>query len=422
MTPQHEGAEAAPHATQPDLGFELPPATAISSRRLTVLAALVVLGLLAAFAVGYLPRRQARAALVEEVAGRSTTPKVAVVTPKLGASTRALELPGSVEPLQETVLYARASGFVRRWLVDLGDHVKEGQVLAEIDTPELDQELAQAKAQLAQAQAQLVQAQANQALAGANLARYRELAPSGVVSRADVDENEAKAKVGDANVLVAQANVAAQQANIRRLNQLQGFSKVTAPFAGVITQRTAEVGALVTAGNGQPLFKVAATNPARVFVQVPQDVAPSVRAGVAVQVKVREYPRRTFTGVISRASGELDRATRTLMTEVRVPNDDGALIPGMYAEAELSLPASHRVLEIPATALMNDATGPHVATVGSDGKVHLAPVVVERDDGPVIHVASGLNADDRVVKLGSVALLEGAAVEVVGPSEPAAAR
>jgi membrane fusion protein (multidrug efflux system) len=405
---------------EPNLGFVLPPARRIPRRRLIVVAGIALVVVAVAFGFGYLPRRGKRAALTasSENAQRAL-PRIAVVTPKIGASDRALELPGTVQPLQETVLFARASGYVRTWRADMGDKVKKGDVLAEIETPELDQELSQARAQLMQTRAALLQAKANRDLANANLARARRLAPSGIVSKADLDQSQAQAAVGEANVTVADANVAAQQANIRRLDQLKAFAKVTAPFAGTITQRTVEVGALVTAGNSQPLFKIAAMDPARVFVQVPQDVAPGVRAGVPGNVTVREYPGRTFAGRVVRAAGELDRSTRTMNTEIRVPNEDGALLPGMYAEVALTLPSSHRVLELPATALMSDARGQHVAVVDAQHNLHLVPVVVERDKGTTIEISSGLQGNEMVAKLGSAAFVEGMTVDVgAAPGQP----
>jgi RND family efflux transporter MFP subunit len=397
-----------------ELGFDLPAPVSISRARAAVLLAFLASALTGAFVFGYLPRHREQVALAQatEVAGKAEL-RVEVVTPKVGSSDRALSLPGSVQPLEETVLYARASGYVHKWYVDIGDRVKEGQLLADVDTPELDQELDQARAQLAQAQASLVQSRANRQLSIANLERYKQLAPSGVVSQAELDQRQAQAQVDEATVSVSQATISAQDANIRRLSQLKSFSRVTAPFSGVITQRWVEVGALVTAGNGQPLYKVAAMDPARVFIQVPQDVAPGIHPDVVARVTVREYPGRSFDGKVSRAAGELDPLTRTMNTEVRVANSDGALIAGMFAEVALTLPSPHRVVEIPATALMTDAKGQRVAVVDAEDKVHLVPVVVERDTGPTIEIASGITGTERVVKLASAALVEGKSVEVI---------
>ena len=245
--------------------------------------------------------------------------------------------------------------------------VKEGQVLAEVETPEIDQELDQARAQLAQAQAALVVSglQANRELSRANLARYKQLIPAGVVSQADLDQRSAQAQVDEATVTVSSAAISAQEANMRRLTQLKSFSHVLAPFDGVVTQRWVEVGALVTAGNGQPLYKVAAMDPARVFVQVPQDVAPGVRADGPAQVTVREYAGRIFQGKVSRAAGELDpRDPNDEHRGCASPTADGALMAGMYSDVALILP-SHRTRsdELPATALMSDAKGQRVAVV-----------------------------------------------------------
>jgi membrane fusion protein (multidrug efflux system) len=413
---EEPGADGHPSVHEPNLGFTLPSARRIPRRRLIVVALIALAVFAVAFAFGYLPRRGKRAALTASTeSAQNAVPRIEVVIPKIGASDRALEIPGTVQALQETVLFARATGYVRAWRADIGDKVKKDQVLAEIETPELDQELSQAQAQLLQVRASLMQTKANRDLANANLARARRLAPAGIVSKAELEQSQAQAQVGEANVSVANANVAAQQANIRRLTQLKAFATVTAPFAGTITQRGVEVGALVTAGNNQPLFKIAAMDPARVFVQVPQDVAPGVRPGVSGNVTVREYPGRTFTGQVMRASGELDPATRTMNTEIRVPNEDGALLPGMYAEVALTLPSSHRVLELPATTLMSDARGQRVAVVDGQKKLHLVPVVVERDKGATIEISSGLQGNETVAKLGSAAFVEGMAVEVAPP-------
>jgi RND family efflux transporter MFP subunit len=290
--------------------------------------------------------------------------------------------------------------------------VTEGQLLAEIETPELDQELAQARAQLAQAQAGVVQANANREFAQTDLQRYQQLAPSGYASRQELDQRQASAAVTTANVNVAQAAVTAQRANIQRLVQLKSFARVTAPFAGTITARTIDRGTLVSAGNATPLYRLAATDPVRVFVQVPQDVAPSMRTGTAAHVTVREFAGRTFEGQVARTAGALDAASRTLNTEVRVPNSDGALLSGMYAEVALTLPTPHRVLEIPATAVQSDARGLRVAVVDADDRVHMTPIVVERDTGATVQVSTGLQGDERVVRIAGAELTDGTLVEV----------
>jgi RND family efflux transporter MFP subunit len=299
---------------------------------------------------------------------------------------------------------------VKRWLVDIGDAVKEGDLLVEVDTPELDQELSAAHAQLVQAQAALVQASANRDFSKANLTRFRELVNQGLASKQDLEQKEAQAAVDQASVKVAEASIAAQSANVRRLAETKAFSNVKAPFGGTVNARMIERGALVSPTT--PLFKLSSIDPARVFVQVPQDLAPSVRVGVPAKVTVREYAGRVFDGKVARTAGALDSITRTLNTEVRVPNPDGALFAGMYAQIGLTLPTPHRVLEIPATALMNDAKGLRVAIVREDRTIGLVPVVVERDTGATIEIASGLQETDRVVALGSADLVEGMVVEI----------
>ena len=233
--PRESTSHPAPHSRSDDLGFELPAPATLGPTRGIAIALVVLVAMAAAFAAAYLPKRRAQMQL--EQGARTidhSALRVDVVTPHLGAADRVLTLPGSVRPLEETVIYPRANGYLRRWLVDMGDHVREGQLLAEIDTPELDQELAQARADLAQAEARVVQANASHQFADTDLARYTQLAPAGIASRQDLDQRQAAAAVGTANVAVARAAVVAARANIQRLLQLKSFARVQAPFAGKI--------------------------------------------------------------------------------------------------------------------------------------------------------------------------------------------
>ncbi len=411
--PSIDGA-ATPKANDPsDLGFALPQPARVSRGRMLLLGAAAIVVLAAAFAIGFLPMYRQRQALQASVkSGAPVTLRVEVVKPAQTSSERAFGLPGSVQALEETIVYPRASGYLRKWHGDLGDKVTEGDLLAEIDTPEIDQQIAQARAELAQAEAGLAQAKANSGFSKQSLERYEKLAPAGVASQEELEKTRAQADVSIANVSVASANVEAQRANIQRFAQLKSFARVLAPFSGTITARTVERGALVTAGSSSPLFKISATDPVRVFVQVPQDVASSVHVGETAQVSVREFPGRTFEGQIARSAGSLDATTRTMTTEVRVPNPKGELLSGMYAEVALKLPASHRVFEVPATALLNDAKGLRVAVVGADACIRLVPVVIERDTGSTIEIASGLDGSERVVKLASAQLTDGTPVDV----------
>ncbi|WP_438027814.1 efflux RND transporter periplasmic adaptor subunit [Sorangium sp. So ce233] len=415
MSPPDPPAPAPPPGPPADdLGFQLPPPAVMTRTRGVALGVGVLVVLGAAFASSYLPRRSARAALEEGVrAGEGAAPRVAVIAAQPVSSDRALVLPGSVQPLEETVVYPRVSGYVRKWLVDIGDKVEEGQVLAEIDTPELDQELAQARAQLVQANAGLVQARANRDLSMSSVKRYEQLVPAGVAPQEELEQRQGQAHVAEASVTVAQAAITAQQASIQRLLDLKKFAKIAAPFAGTVTARTVDRGALVTAGNATPLFKISATDPVRVFVGVPQDVAPSVRVDAPAKVTVREFAGHPFQGTVARTAGALDAATRTMNTEVRVPNPDGKLLAGMYAEVALTLPTPHRALEIPATSLYNDAKGLRVAVVDPGNKIRFVPIVIERDTGATLHIATGLDGSERIVKLASAELSDGMAVEVI---------
>jgi membrane fusion protein, multidrug efflux system len=394
-----------------DLGFDLPPPARPSRARLAAALFAGLALLAAAFVMGWLPRHRAKAELVSESKAVGLGPlRVQIVRPSVRASDRELTLPGSVQALEETVIYSRSSGYVRSWKVDMGDTVAEGALLAEIDAPEVDQQLAQARAQLAQADASLVQAKANRVYARTTLDRTRELVNTGLASKQELDRADAQAQVDEATVTVAEANIRAQQANVSRFTQLQGFSRITAPFAGTINARSVERGALVSPTT--PLFKISQTDTVRVFVQVPQNMAPGVAVGQPARVSSREYPGRAFEGKVARTSAALDPQSRTLTTEVRVPNPKRELLAGMYAQVALSLPTPHRVWELPAAAVITGASGVRVAVVGGDRRLHLAPVTIERDNGATIDIASGITEADQVVKLGGAELVEGREVEI----------
>lgn len=416
MNAPHDSRPVNPRSVHPaadDLGFDLPEPVRVSRSKLVGILAGFGVAIAAGFLFGYLPKHRARAALVESVqAEGSEAQRVEVVAPKVMTSDHALVLSGSVRPLEETVIYPRANGYIGKWMVDIGDKVRENQPLAEIETPELDQELDQARAQLAQAAAGVTQADANRQFSEANLERFKQLVPAGVASQQDLDKNQAQSVVDVASVKVAKSAVAVQEANIRRLLQLKGFAHVVAPFAGTITQRNTERGALVSAGNGTPLFRISITDPVRVFIQVPQDVAAGVKVGTTAKVTTREYAGHAFTGTVARSAGALDQSTRTMLVEVDVPNPKNELLAGMYAEVALTLSSVHQVYEIPATALLNDAKGLRVATVDADNKLKLVPITIERDTGATVQVASGLDPSMRVVKLSNADMADGRPVQV----------
>jgi RND family efflux transporter MFP subunit len=403
-------------STPEDLGFELPePAR---SSRVTVFAVLVIL-VGGAFAFGYLQRKKTHALPAVTYGGNGPT-RVEVMKPAVLSSDQALSLPGTVRPLEEAKIYSRSSGYVRRWLVDIGDKVKAGQLLAEIDTPELDAQLAQARAQLLSARANVKQASAQRDYAKSNSARYETLAKQKLVAGAEAERTRSQAATEEATVAATESNVVAQEANVRRLLELQGFAKVTAPFAGTITSRTIDRGTLVGAGGTTPMFTLVATDPVRIFADVPQSVAPSVRVGTEATVIVREYPGRKFSGKVTRASGALDPDLHVMTTEIQVPNGDAALLPGMYVQVAINLPVPHHVLEIPATALFSDAQGLRVATVDAQNRIKFAPITIERDTGATLWIATGLTGDERVLKIAVPSLLDGDVVEVVQPARAAA--
>ncbi len=422
LPPPQEGTTAHAHSDGPetphdDLGFDLPPPAKPGRGKIfaAIIGFAIVLGVL--FVVGFVPRYRNKAALEKESKETGTRGiRVQVAKPKVKTSDRSLTLPGSIQPLEETIVYARAAGYARKWEVDMGAQVKEGQLLAEIDAPEVDQQMAQARAQLAQSEAARLQAQANNGFANTDLERYKFLTPQGVTSKQQLDEKQAKSEVEGANVKAAQSAVDAQKANVNRLGQLQSFTRVTAPFSGTVVARMIERGALV--GPATPLFKIASLDPVRVFVQVPQDLAPSVHVDMPAPVSLREYAGRVFEGKIARTSGALDPMTRTLSAEVRVPNPKNELLTGMYAQVAITLPTPHKVYEIPPGALITDSQGVHLAVATEESKVHLISVVVERDTGPTLEISSGLTGEERIITLASPQLIEGANLEVVEAPAP----
>ena len=400
-----------------DLGFELPAAGKGSKVGIIVVIAVLAGG---AFTFRYLRNQNAHAESIHVRA--DAIARVDVIKPNTLTSASELALPGITKALEETKIYPRTTGYVRKWFVDIGDKVKEGQLLAEIDTPDLDAQLAQARAQLASAKAAVKQAQAQSIYTRQNTARYQNLADQKLVSGSQLEQTQAQASTDEATVVANEANVAAAEANVRRLSDLQNFSKVTAPFAGTITSRTIDRGALLTDTGTTPMFTLVAIDPIRVFIDVPQTVAPSIRYGTPATVTVREFPGRNFVGTITRSAGALDPDLHTMSTEVDVPNPDNTLLPGMYVQARLTLPVPHKVIEIPATALYSDAQGIRVSILDAQNKVRFVPITIERDTGATLWIATGLTGDEKLIKVAVASFVEGDPVEVnkVPPSPPAA--
>lgn len=371
----------------------------------TVISGLLILGIL--------PRLQRQAELQAAVEEQtSAVPTVNVVRARRAPASGALLLPGNVQALQETTIAARADGFVRRRLVDIGDRVRTGQRLAELETPEVDQQLGEARAALAQVKAQRVRARRDADFARTTYRRWQQLVAEGAVSEQDAEERRSALDVREADVAAAEANVAASEANVRRLVTLQAFRNVSAPYDGVVTERNLDTGALVEAGNnGRGLFRIARIDTLRIFVNVPQNLVRSIRTGQTVDVDVQEFPGRKFIGKVTRTASALDPTARTLLTEVRLPNSDRSLLPGMYAQVTFELQRVEPPLLIPASALLTGTEGARVAIVNT-GRVHFQKVTLGRDLGSDVEVLAGLTGQEQLVTNPSDAVSEGTPVQV----------
>jgi RND family efflux transporter MFP subunit len=384
-----------------------------------ILLALALGGL---FLMGFLPLQAEKKALVERAQAVTTgVAHVRVALPKAAPDQLAITIPATLAAAQQTTVYARATGFVRAWKHDLGDHVNAGEVLATIDAPDTDQDLAQAQAALAQAQAQVAQAQANQELARVSLKRLQGVGV-GIASQQDIDAQQAAYDAATASVRVDQAAVTANAANVERLQALVSFETVTAPFSGVVTARSVQVGALVTAGtgSGQALFQVSQVDPMLVFLNLPQAQSSGIAVGAKATVSIRDLGDATFTGTVSNLAGLLDPNAHTMVVELRIPNADGRLFPGMYASASLTVPTRRRLLTIPATGLLFGAKGAQVAVVKPDGHVHLQEVAIDLDTGALLYIGAGLAPEDRVILDPGEYVAEGATAEIVADESQSA--
>lgn len=420
---------------------------------------LLVLGgiVVALFVLGLLPRLEGKKELNkahEETVG--AVPVVHTIIAKAAPSAESISLPGNVDAIQYTTIYARVDGYLKSRMVDIGDKVKTNQLLAVIDTPTVDQELAQTRADLEHARATLQADQANYkeslaklATAKANVERSRaqvtyttvtakrwiDLATRGAVSLQSRDEKvrsmeassaelqaqeaderaaESQVAAAKAQIAVAQAEIKAQIAAVKRLEVKQGFQNVTAPFSGIITERKVDPGALITQGSqtsNLELFQLGKIDQVRIYVSVPQRIARYLRQGMKADVTVQEYPGRTFCGIVTNVSGGLDPNTRTRQTEIHIDNPDSALLPGMYAEAKLTGMREQPWIRVPGTTLVTRAAGVFVVVV-KDGKAHYQPITIGRDFGDQVEVATGLNGDEIVVVSPSDDLREGEPVQV----------
>jgi RND family efflux transporter MFP subunit len=382
----------------------------------------VALAIVAAFLAGYLPRRLSRTRLSAATPTAPVAPRTAVTKAVVVDAGRVLTLPAGLVANQQTLVYARASGYVRRWLVDIGDRVKKGQLLVQLDTPELEQQLANARAALTQSTAALAQARANRRYAHITAAREADLFRQSLVSAQENDQARTQAAVWDANVNAAQADVVARRATVGQLEQLLSYNQVTAPFDGTITRRLVEVGTLVNAGAGSSaaaLFEIAQLDPMLAYVDVPQPFAPSVRPGQGAKVAARNFRGRSFAGKVTRTAGALDPASRTLRTEVQVANPSRELFAGMFVDVTLDVELTHRVVRVPSSALVADARGVHVAAVDGSGKVHLVAVTQGLDNGNTVDIVAGLSGGEEVIVTPPSGVQDGMQVQPVSaPSSP----
>jgi len=407
--------------------------------------------------LGVIPRlMQSHELSAREESLAQNLPSVTISKSQLSPERRQFSLPGNIEAILETPIYARSNGYVRESLADIGDEVSANQLIAEIETPELDQnnreakadvltsqaqkaqteaqqakanaDLEQMKAQLAQMKASLSEAQANELFARTTYARYKKLGDEGAVSSLDVDEKETRSKTATASrlaaeeriratvsqITAAEADLNAQKANVKvsvanieaararesRSQSEQSFQKVLSPFQGVITERNIEQGGLVTAGSDssrQPLYRIARLDVVKVFVDVPQFAINGIKQGVPVNVAVKEFPSRVFRGKVARTSVALDPATRTLRTEIHIANNDRALAPGMYSEVQFAVARGERPILVPTSAVLSGAAGPHVLLIDNAKRVHHQTVSLGDDLGNEIEITKGLRAGESIV-------------------------
>jgi len=391
----------------------MPPETAPDpshrpSRRTLWLAGLVLLGLAVIVVVVGVVSRLSQAARLGERATAQVTRTVVVISPAAAGESGALELPARIEAWSRAPIYARVSGYLKSWKADIGTPVKAGQLLAEIETPELEQ-------QLLQAQAELATAKANAELAANTARRWQDLLASGMVAKQAVDE-----KLGD--LAAKQAAVRASAANVERNQALKRFTRIVAPFDGVVTARNTDVGALISVGGapGTELFVVSDTRKLRVYTSVPQNLVSLLRPGAQAELTVPERAGKRYAATVASMSNAINSNSGSMLVQLSVDNSAGELLPGGFANVNFAIARAAGTLSVPPSAMIFDKSGVHVATVGAGDKVVLKPVKVSRDLGTSIEIASGLSPTDRVIESPPDGVENGDAVVVktAGPAKP----
>ena len=404
VTNQGHEAEAPPRAPEHSGGSPSP-----GSPLIRVIVLLLVVAIAAIIVIwGISSRREANAQLSVETKDLAI-PTVSAIHPKPGAPQQEIVLPGDMQPYIDAPIFARTNGYLKKWYADIGSDVKSGQLLAEIDAPEVDQQLQQARADLATAEANLK-------LAEITAGRYKDLIKTDSVAQQDVDN-------ATGNLDARRTTAESARSNVKRLEQLQSFEKIFAPFDGMITARNTDIGQLIDSGSGggtaRELFHIASVNPLRVYVNVPQFDSPGIRPGLKAELVLREFAGKQFDGTVVRSSGAIDASTRTLLTEVDVQNPAHLLKPGAYVEVHLKLPSPVNTFTIPVNATIFKSAGLQVAVVKGGKTISLVPVTPGRDFGTEIEIVSGLKIDDWVVLNPSDSITEGATVRVAENPAPA---
>jgi RND family efflux transporter MFP subunit len=381
----------------------LPPPQTGRKKHLKFVFFLIGIAFICIAAAGIIARTATNQSLEQRSTDAAKT-VVNVVHPQKAATTVPVQLPGETRAFTEAPIFAQTSGYLKKWYFDIGSKVKPGDILAEIDTPEVDQQLEQSRATLKNAQAQLD-------LSQATFKRDQDLFARKVIASQDFDN-------ATSDLRVKQATVIADQADVSRLEALEGFKQVKAPFDGIITVRSTDIGAFVPSGSGTQLFRIAQISPLRIYVNVPQTFSQYVKEGTQADLMIPELPGRKFSAHVTRTAGVIDPASRTLLTELQVPNETDEVFPGAYGQVLLKLNAESKTVVVPSNTLLFRADGTTVGVVKQDGTVEIRKIVIGRDLGSTLEIADGLSVDDNIIINPSDGLAAGQTVTIAEPKKP----